>query len=973
MAPRAYFVPFSKNEDAFTARENSAYFHSLCGEWDFSFFPDVEALGVEKSGFADKVKCADKIEVPMCWQMYTDRNYDPPQYINQDYPFPVDPPHLPDIIPCGFYRRKFDFNKKTDKAYHLNFEGVAPCFYLWINDSFVGFSSVSHNTSEFDVTNLLTNGENKIEVLVVKYCVGTYLEDQDFFRLSGIFRDVYILERDKAHIADIFVKPEISESLDKADVTVDICAVGDINLGWQLISPDNNIVCAGESDGTFDFSVDSPLLWNPEKPVLYKLIITCSNEIIALNLALRRFEIKNKTVLLNGVKVKALGINRHDSHPERGYAVPYEHFYNDLLILKRANVNTIRTSHYPNDPRFLELCDSVGFMVVDEADLETHGMGYNYGDWYWDYWAHITEVPEWREVCVDRAARLFERDKNHGCVIMWSLGNESGCGENHRAMREYIKNRDSGAIIHYENAHLEYAARLNKDFSDISDVESRMYAGVDYVKKYLADPESKKPFYYCEYVCSMSTGNVYQYWDKDFEESDLYFGACIWEYCDHAVNIGTPENPKYRFGGDWGETPNDYICCIDGLVYPDRTPRPGYYDMKKVYQPFGAEFADGILTIKNKRFYTDLSDTVINWAVKDFGKVVLNGTITDTDIPALATRDYKLFDSLEIGGNMTLDVTLNQKYDTEWAEAGYEIGLWQKILSRQSAYTCATNGDVHSSEDSLEVKISANNSVYTFNKNTGLLTSVVKNGKQMLAQPVGFEMWRTYQYCARDQLDTWARARYDKVEQKTYSSEVKHGKNEITFDTSISFAAAAMPPALRANVSYTVRGDGSLSIRVKSDVTGNAPELPRFGLKIVMPKGFENVDFYGFGPQESYADRYKATHLDMFSTSVSENYEHYIKPQECGSHYKTSYAKLADTQGNSLSFMSADPDGFCFNALHYTPKMLLETQHDDELCPLDETVVHLDYKIHASSTEFSDTEPDRVFAEKEFAFEYVIM
>ncbi|MBQ1948295.1 MAG: hypothetical protein II359_06760, partial [Clostridia bacterium] len=576
MAPRAYFIPFNTHECKDVPREKSELFYLLSGEWDFCFIPDVERVGVEKEGFAENVNCPDSITVPKCWQMYADRNYDPPQYINQDYPFPVDPPHLPDAIPGGFYRRKFSFSKKANKLYWLNFEGVSPCFYLWINNKFVGFSSVSHSTSEFDVTDYLLDGENKIELLVVKYCVGTYLEDQDFFRLSGIFRDVYVLERDEKCIRDIFVKPVVSEDLKSVDIFVDVDFTQTTELAWSLRDPDGVPVGQrGTECGSFKVSLENPVLWNPEQPQLYELFITCGTECISMPIAIRRFEIKNSTVLLNGVKVKAKGVNRHDNHPETGYAVTVEDMLTDLYLMKRANVNMIRTSHYPNDPRFMEMCDRLGFMMVDEADLETHGMGYNYGDWYWDYWSFLCDDPAWKDICVDRAARLFERDKNRGCVVLWSLGNESGCGENHRHMAAYIRSRDERALIHYENARLEYQERVNKDFTDISDVESRMYASIEYLEEYLNDPTLTKPFFYCEYVDSMSTGDVYKHWDG-FEDVDKYFGACIWEFSDHAVNIGTKEDPKYRYGGDWGEEPNDFICCIDGLVYPDRSLRPGY-------------------------------------------------------------------------------------------------------------------------------------------------------------------------------------------------------------------------------------------------------------------------------------------------------------------------------------------------------------------------------------------------------------
>jgi beta-galactosidase len=970
--PRAYFIPFLSGEDSSAEREKSSRFTSLCGEWDFEFFKNVEELDIENENFPTSVKCRDKMTVPMCWQLCLGRGYDVPNYINQDYPFPVDPPYLPDSIPCGFYRRKLAFNKNIWQKYYLNFEGVSSCFYLWVNGKFIGYSQVSHCTSEFEISDILNDGDNTFEVLVVKHCDGSYLEDQDFFRLSGIFRDVYILERDAVHLTDIYIDCKVSDDFNSAEINIKPTVNASADISYNLYSPDSDEISSGKSDGDFIIKLNNPQLWNTEAPKIYSLRISVGGEEITFPVAVKRVEIIDRCLLLNGQKVKLRGINRHDSNPETGYAVSVENMKQDLYILKRGNVNTIRTSHYPNDPRFLEMCDKLGFMIIDEADLETHGMGYNYGDWYWDYWAFLSDSPDWRAAYLDRAERLFERDKNHGCIIMWSLGNESGCGENHRQMANYIRSRKPGAIIHYENARLEYQERLGKDFTDISDVESRMYASIDYLKEYLDDPQSKKPFFYCEYVGSNSTGDIPLYWDN-FEDYDNYCGGCVWEYCDHAVNIGTEDSPKYRYGGDFGDWPNDGISCIDGLVFPDRTPRPGWFDMKITYQPFSVKYDGGKICIKNKRYFTELSDLYFVWTIEKNGKVISSKQSDRLNIPPRSEQVFCLFDNVENDGFVTLNVYFKQCDKTEWAEKDFEVGFCQFILHNSALDIKVQRTDKFKiTESRTEIEISGEKIRYVFNKLSGNIVSI-NNGKELISAPLGFNLWRSRSYNS-GLLDVWKRARYDKAKQKTYSSKIIEATDEkVVILTEISFAAAAMPPALRAEVRYTFTSDGKLNVSFSGKRTDNAPEFPRFGLNIVMPKDFESIKYLGYGPQESYSDMFRCSRISEYATTVTDSYVHFIKPQECSSHYRTKAAEITDSKGNGLKFVDNSSDGFCFKALHFNDDQIFETMHDDEMTELDCTIVSLDYKIHASNQDMSNIEPWRSFDEKEFSFSYDIL
>lgn len=970
LPPSAYFIPFEAPGKAVGERENSAYFHPLSGEWDFAFFENVEELAVEDADFPSTVVCPDKIAVPMCWQLYRGRGYDSPNYINQDYSFPVDPPYLPDVIPCGFYRRSAFLSPDRAKNYQIHFEGVSSCFYLWVNGEFIGYSQVSHSTSAFDITQFLKDGDNLFEVLVVKHCTGSYMEDQDFFRLSGIFRDVYILERNAGAFTDLTVDCGLSEDLSRAVLTVRTDSR--LPLSWELFSPGGETVQRGTGGKDFSIPVEAPELWNAEEPALYTLLLHCGDEYTALPVGFRRVEIKDRCLLFNNRKIKLRGINRHDSNPETGYTVTEKDMLRDLTLLKQANVNTIRTSHYPNDPRFLAMCDRMGFLLIDEADLESHGMGYNYGDWYWDYWAYLCDAPEWEEACLDRAERLYERDKNHPCVIMWSLGNESGCGENHRKMANLIRSKDPKAIIHYENARLEYEGRVGKDFKDISDVESRMYASLDYLKEYLSDPKMTKPFFYCEYVAAWSTGDIPLHWDG-FEDCDNYCGGCVWEFTDHAVNIGTKEAPAYRYGGDFGDYPNDGVYCVDGVVYPDRTPKPGFYDMKECYKPFGIQYEKGTVTVFNKNYFTPFTDHEINWTLEKDGRVIKEGCIGGFSVPARSRQSFVLFREPELSGFMTLNLSAVRTAAAGWAKKGYETGHCQFILSDAPVRTELRNASPLKIKESRTSYVIYNGDTeYCFNRITGMIDSV-KRGKELLASPIGLSVFRSY-HPSNGMQSQWKRARYDHAFMKHYSSEITECTEEkIVLCSKLSFAAAAMPPAFHAELLYTFTADGKLNISAQAVMTDNAPPLPRFGLSFAMPKGFENISYLGFGPKESYCDRYASQMLRRYETTVKEDFEHYIKPAECSAHYRTKSALVTDDEGCGFLFEDTSAQGFSFTAKHYTDRQLLETAHDDELIPSEKTFISLDYKIFADNPGFSETAPERKFDEKTFGFSFDII
>ena len=979
--PRAYFIPYDSLEDALKGDRNESYYlTNLCGEWNFKYFKSFEDIDESFYEEMKDISALDKVTVPGCFQLYEIEGIDKPLYSNLKYPFPTDPPHVPEDNPCGFYIRNFEVSDEMlERDTVITFEGVSSCFYLWINGRFVGYSQVSHCTSEFDITEYVKKGTNRIAVLVVKWCDGSYLEDQDYFRLSGIFREVYILSRSKARLEDVFIKQSFNDDFSLCTLNIDCTVKGSSSVLYGLASPKGELITQGESENeSFTIEIKSPLLWNDERPYVYNLFLTVEDEIIPFQLALRKIEIKDKKLLVNGKAIKLCGINRHDS-TLNGYVVTVDEMKEDLLLLKRANVNAIRTSHYPNDPRFYDLAEALGFYFIDEADIETHGMGFNTdSDWDWFRWSMLSTIDEWEAAYVDRAARLFERDKNHGCVIMWSLGNESGCGKNHRAMRNYIKSRDENAIVHYENSHLEFKAVPEGEcFKDISDVESRMYAGVPYIDAYCNNNEYTKPFYMCEYVCSMTTGDVYDYWEL-VDKYDNFCGGCIWELTDHAINIPDENGkPRYYYGGDFGDFPNDGICCIDGLVFPDRTPRPGYYDMKKVYEPFRASFENGMLTLKSVRYFESLSDLSLSWQVTSDNKIIKEGKIDSLNVAPQSEEKYKLFDEskLSLYGDCFLTASICQKNNTPWAEAGYEVGFLQFELESSKAEIEKECNRPEATETERFVYISCGDIQYIFDKPYARISSIKKSCKELLTEPIKFKMWHAPTYNCGS-VDEWIANHLHHVSQKTYFTNIGEiNNNRLTIHSEIALGGPANPPILKGKLTYTFYGDGSFDIGLCGEIRENAPLLPRLGLEILMNEENEDIIYFGLGKTETYPDRYKAARFGEYSLTVSENFVHYIRPQENSSHFKTRRATVGKKGEYGIFVTGAQgTKDFSFNASHYSAEQLTEVKHDFELKKEPRTIVNIDARFNAisESEELDNNENNRRFDEKQVSFTFNI-
>jgi len=981
--PRAYFIPYASFEGAKEGlRAKSECLKTLCGEWSFKWYGsvyDVEDIVLYDVNAPDN----DRIDVPSSWQTYLGRGYDVPNYTNVRYPFPIDPPHVPDDIPCGLYMREFTLSEESiacGKTF-INFEGVESCFYLWINNKFAAYSQVSHMTTEVDITKYVQAGKNTIKVLVLKWCDGSYLEDQDMWRFSGIFREVYLLFRPEIHIRDVFVHPVLDDHYENARLTVETETVNSINIEYSFYAPDGELVRRGsfDSDAGISFDVVCPELWSDESPLLYQLYLLCNGEYIKLDVGFRKYELKDGIILINGKKVKAKGVNRHDSHHLLGHVTPVEHMLEDLYILKRHNVNMIRTSHYPNDPRFLEMCDKLGFYIVDEADIETHGMDYTNQNLTRQYTRHyISDDPVWEHAYVDRAKLMVERDKNHACVIFWSLGNEAGYGCNFVAMSRWIKSRDNSRLIHYEGANAElYANKIQQ--IDVVDMESRMYPSVEYCKNYFNIPEYTQPFFLCEYSHAMGNGpgDLPEYWDVIYSQ-DRFFGGCVWEYTDHSVQIDIDGKKGFTYGGDFGDYPNDGNFCVDGLVYPDRRPHTGMLEMKQVYKPYRVRPVDlknGIFEVKNLRNFSDLSDIDIVWSVECNGKVVNEGVITSLDIGPFETSEVK-FDLSGIKGYTYLNLSFVRNCASDWADAFYEIGHDQFEIPAERV---AVKGDHKTSKVICEegeryIKISVGETEYSIDKLKGLLSSIKDNGKEMLERPVTPRVWRAPIDNDRKIRVQWEKEFFHKCSTKCYSVKVDQADyDSVTVLAEIAVASYVVKPVVKLSMAYTVTGDGRLEIASNAEVDPIATWLPRFGYEFVMKEGSEYVNYFGYGPTESYADKLQEPRMGVYKTTATDNFEHYVKPQENSSHYNTKWATVASAVGHGLMFIRKS--GFEFGVSHFSADYLSGVAHDYELVPSKQTYVSIDYKqsgIGSASCGVELGEQWRL-KEKNFSFAFSVM
>ena len=961
MPARAYFIPASKRMDNLVEhREESDRMQLLNGTWKFQYFNsiyDVQEPFFEKDYDTENF---DEIQVPSVWQM---AGYDTHQYTNIRYPFPFDPPYVPQDIPCGTYAHTFVYHKDENapKAF-LNFEGVDSCFYVWINGSYVGYSQVSHMTSEFDITDLLRDGENSIAVLVMKWCDGSYLEDQDKFRMSGIFRDVYILKRPKEAISDYHIKTRIEDML--AKVEIEMKFYSPLNVKISIEDRNGAVVALGSiaEEGTAVLEIASPELWNTENPYLYKLILETENEVIVDHIALRKIEIKDQVIYLNGQKIKFRGVNRHDSDPVTGFTISLEQLTTDLTLMKQHNFNAIRSSHYPNAPFFYEMCDKYGFMVIDEADIEAHGPFMIYRKEDTDYnrfkrWNEkIADDPVWEEAIVDRVKLMVERDKNRFCIVMWSMGNESAYGCNFEKALEWTKNFDPDRITQYESARYRNYDETY-DYSNL-DVYSRMYPALSEIQEYL-DKDGSKPFLLVEYCHSMGNGpGDFEDYFQMIQDNDKMCGGFVWEWCDHAIAHGTAENGKtiYAYGGDHGEEIHDGNFCMDGLVYPDRTVHTGLLEYKNVYRParvISYNKESGELVLHNYMDFDDLKDYVkISYELTQDGLVISKGILPEFSVAPHGEGKTNLKINVPENGKCYLKLIYHLKKELPLLDEDHILGFDEIEVSKADTKCklaekwipkTVVDSELQVNENDTQIHIKGREFAYTIDKRTALFTEMKFAGREYLNHPMELNIWRAPTDNDMYIKSEWKKAHYDKAYTRAYTTEVVQGKHGVKITSHASVVAETVQKILDVTITWKIEAAGKIDADIAVTKDDEFPDLPRFGVRMFLDKKLSAVRYFGMGPQESYCDKHQAASHGLYRADVGDLHEDYIRPQENGSHYDCEYVELNNSR---YGIVASAEKAFSFNASYYTQEELEKKTHNYELIESDSVVFCVDYALN---------------------------
>ncbi len=973
MPNRAYYVPASVPMDTVgEKRVASDRLMLLNGGWKFRYYESIYDL---KEAFYEEGFCTDgfdEIPVPGVWQNY---GYDRHQYTNVRYPFPMDPPYVPQDNPCGAYVHTFVYQEDSQApGAYLNFEGVDSCFYVWLNGAFVGYSQVSHSTSEFDVTKYLKEGENTLAVLVLKWCDGSYLEDQDKFRMSGIFRDVYLLRRPKQGIFDYFLKAAPANGYRDGTIDVKFTFLDQpVPVRCKVTDAQGGLVAEAETEGdSLHMEISGAHLWNAEEPYLYTIVFETEQEVITDHVGIREIHVEGNVVYINGQKVKFHGTNRHDSDPVTGFTISQAQMMKDLTLMKEHNINAIRTSHYPNAPHFYELYDAMGFYVIDEADNESHGTMCRYmEDSSWEnasrHWNEpIADNPAFTEATVDRTQRCVERDKNRPSVVIWSMGNECAYGCTFEAALEWTKKFDDTRLTHYESA-LYTSGKRDYNFDNI-DLYSRMYPALEEIHKYEQE-DGRKPFVMCEFCHAMGNGpgDLEDY----FQVIQQYDGVCggfVWEWCDHAIDLGkTIDGRKmYAYGGDHGEYPHDGNFCMDGLVYPDRRVHTGLLEFKNVYRPARVVSFDqesGTVMLHNYMDFLNLKEYLtVSWKVLCDGVAVACGCVEDQqvpDIPAHQEGSFRIDAPVPEKGKAALILSYALKDARGVLPAGFALGFDEvplktaenvnqtakAVLAGESALADdEADGSFavpEVEEEDAFVIVSGDGWRYVYDKRKGVFAKMVYGDQNLLEQPMNYNIWRAPTDNDRNIKHQWMDAQYDKTMERAYRTEVSAADGCVVIESDVSVAAVYAQRILEIHAVWTVAGDGTVDVRLDVAKTPQFPFLPRFGLRLFLPKAMDQVTYCGIGPYESYRDKRQAGYHGVFRSDVAGLHEDYIRPQENGAHDDCDYVIV---ESDHLALTAAGAKTFAFQASEYTQEELTQKAHNYELEKSPYTVLCLDYR-----------------------------
>lgn len=938
LAPRAYYFGYTTEQAAAThRREESRGFMSLSGMWRFRLVDGPRA--VPSAAYETLQTDWDEVEVPHLWQY---DGYGHLQYTDEAFPFPVDPPLVPGDTPTAVYQREADITAPAPgEQIILRFDGVESYAEIRINGTYVGMTKGSRLSAEFDITGAVRPGRNLITVTVMQYSDGTYLEDQDMWWASGIFRDVYLLRRPAARLDDFTVHTHLTD-LGEAQVTLRARATGASELVWTVCDRDGNEVAHAELDGTelADGSwaercvtITRPHLWNPEDPYLYEMRLAVSGadgvceEIVPHRLGLAEVTMRDGLLYLNGSYFVMHGVNRHDCDDHKGRAVGMTRVRRDLEMMKAHNINAVRTSHYPNDPRFYEMCDELGLMVMAETDLECHGFE-NVGDL-----TRITDDPAWREAYVSRIEREVIQERNHVCIVMWSLGNESGFGCNFRAMAARCRELDPARPIHYEEDR----------FGEVTDVLSTMYSRVSQMNDFGEHPAGK-PRIICEYAHAMGNGpgGLTEY-QRVFDRWPSIQGHFVWEWCDHGVAMTDAQGRRYdAYGGDFGDYPNDANFSVDGLVFPWQEPSPGLTELKQVLCPVRLDWHDGSLSITNRRYFTDLSDIEIDVDTLCDGETVGTRTLTPGPVPPLGNTVLDLEPQGNVHGETLLVARVRSTIPRQWMDVTEPIGVYQFPVAVPAASTWCVKETSHGcgraisvGADEQNLSIAAGDGEFTFSMADGSLRRWTSGGHDVLAAPVHFGIWRPLIDNYKQEYEAlWKPHFLDVARADTREVHWRQGTDSVTVTVRQRFAPPVMDFGMRLELTYVIHTDGRMDVSVEGQTYGDYHDIvPRIGLTLGVPSRCRNVEWYGRGPGESYPDSRMANVAGLWHSDVDAMFTPYVRPQDCANREDVRWVTLRDDEGEGLAVIRAagGPATFSCSAWPYSCEAIDRAEHVNEL------------------------------------------
>lgn len=964
MPARAHFLTFPSKEKALL--NNNRYTHAfknLNGVWKFMFLdaPEYSPEGFFNSDF--DVTKMDDITVPGNWQL---QGYGKMHYSDLWYNFPINPPYVPTENPTGIYKRTFFVEESyRDKKIIIRFCGVDSAYHLWINGKEVGYSKVARNESEFDITDLIRVGEeNDVTVRVYQWSDGTYLEDQDMWWESGIFRDVELIGVPKDGINDYKVIADLNDEYKNGIFKVEVFlrTTKEVNVTFELVDAGENTVftktvVAKEGKACIDEVIADVNHWTAETPYLYKLFMTVEDdgqivEVIPQNVGFRNIRLNGETFLVNGVAIKFKGVNRHDYSPQNGRVVSREEIEKDIILMKQFNINAIRTSHYPNSYYLYDLCDEYGMYLIAETDLECHGFELT-GDYKW-----ITDDPSWELAYVSRMTRMIERDKNHPAIIFWSLGNESAFGCNFRKMTDVAHEMDPTRLVHYEG-----------DFDvESADVYSTMYTWIENPKKpYLMKDiieKSKKPHIHCEYCHAMGNGpgNLKDYQDLVYAHDKLQ-GGFVWEWFDHGIESFTESGEKYyRYGGDFGDDPSNKDFCIDGLIMPDRTPSPGLYEYKKVIEPITTTAVDiqkGIINLLSRYDFANLDRFNLVYKVMEDDVILQTGFMAVPSIEARANKDITLPYDLSVikvkpGAHYYVNISYQLREDTSYASSGHELATAQfELPLYKEGIVVRPEGILNVEKEHTTLHVKGANFSLDFNLVNGNLMNIVRDGMQVLSKGPRLTLWRAPISNDMEIIDKLKKVYFLHLEHEVVMNIDYHMEGNILkveVDTINSTTNSAWH--FKTKYVYTVCPSGDILIDVEGTPSGRvdlAPDmLPRIGVSMHLDKSMEHVRYFGMGPGENYADSKEAAQMGLYANTVDGLFTNYVIPQENGNHMGCKWVSMTNDRGMGL--LASTEGDFNFSASWYEDKDLDDAKHTCDLVKRDYIVFNVDYKQNALGT-----------------------